>query len=311
MRNAFADELLRLAGKNDRLVMLSGDIGNRLFDEFKRCHGARFFNCGVAEANMVGVAAGMAMCGLRPVAYTITPFITARCLEQIRIDVCYHDVPVVLVGVGGGLSYAGLGATHHACDDVALLRVLPGMTILCPGDPVEVRLALRAAIAIDGPVYLRLGKKGEPVVHRTPPDFHVGRAITLSEGRDVALLSTGIVLPRVVEAAERLRAEGLTVRVVSFPTVKPLDEELLWEAFLHCGIVCTVEEHSLIGGFGAAVAEWRSDRQSVPGVLLRIGTPDEFLHESGSEAHARASVGLDVGSIVSRVLEHLRGITAG
>ena len=139
MRNAFASEITKLATEDERVVMLSGDIGNRLFDDYKKRVPKRFFNCGVAEANMISVGAGMASCGLRPVAYTITPFITTRVMEQIRVDVCYHNVPVVIVGVGGGLSYASLGATHHSCEDIAFLRVLPNMIVICPADAVEVR----------------------------------------------------------------------------------------------------------------------------------------------------------------------------
>src|SRR6516165_805709 len=204
MRNAFAAEITALAATNQRVVMLSGDIGNRLFDDFKvRCPG-RFFNCGVAEANMIGVAAGMAFSGLRPVAYTITPFVTTRCLEQIRVDVCYHHVPVIIVGTGSGLSYASLGATHHSCEDIAFLRALPHMTVLCPGDAVEVKLALRAALAQDEPVYIRLGKKGEPVVHKRAPEFTIGKGIVVRRGQDVCLLSTGNMLALAMRAAEEL-----------------------------------------------------------------------------------------------------------
>src|SRR6266850_1904913 len=165
MRNAFAAEITALAGEDQRVILLSGDIGNRLFDDYKIRAPGRFFNCGVAEANMIGVAAGMAMCGLRPVAYSITPFVTTRCLEQIRTDVCYHEAPVTIVAVGAGLSYSGLGPTHHSCEDISFLRSIPNMVVICPGDAFEVRAALRAAMQQDRPVYIRMGKKGEPVVH--------------------------------------------------------------------------------------------------------------------------------------------------
>ena len=160
MRNAFATEITALAAADERVVLLAGDIGNRLFDAFKARQPERFFNCGVAEANMTSVAAGMAMCGLRPVTYTITPFVTTRCLEQIRVDLCYHRLPVVIVGVGAGLSYASLGATHHACEDIALLRALPEMEVVCPADPMEVRLALRAALRRDGLSISASARKG-------------------------------------------------------------------------------------------------------------------------------------------------------
>ena len=158
MRNAFAQEITALAAEDKRIVLLSGDIGNRLFDPYKKQFPDRFYNCGVAEANMTSVAAGMALSGLRPVTYTIAAFNTVRCLEQIRVDVCYQGLPVVIVGVGGGLSYAALNATHHALEDVAFLRILPNMTVICPGDAWEVRAAVRAAIKHNGPVYVRLGK---------------------------------------------------------------------------------------------------------------------------------------------------------
>jgi transketolase len=305
MRNAFARELTRLAENDPRVVLLMGDIGNRLFDEFKARFPERFFNCGIAEANMMSVAAGMALCGLRPVVYTIVPFVTARCLEQIRVDVCYHHAPVVIVGVGGGLSYASLGATHHACDDLALLRVLPGIKIVCPGDPTEVRLSLQAALAQDDPVYLRLGKKGEPVVHREEPVFQIGRGIVLRAGTGITLLSTGNLLPTAVEVADRLEAEGLAVRLVSFHTVKPLDESLLRECFADGVLVVTLEEHSVIGGLGGAVAEWLSEQTAQAARLLRIGTPDRFFHETGGQNDARQRLGLDADAIARRILEAL------
>jgi len=311
MRNAFADELTRLGDADPRVVMLSGDIGNRLFDKFKARHPARFFNCGVAEANMMGVAAGMAINGLRPVAYTITPFITTRCLEQIRTDVCYHEAPVTIVAVGAGLSYSGLGPTHHACEDIAFLRAIPNMVVICPGDAVEVRAALRAALGQDAPVYIRMGKKGEPVVHKAPlADFAIGRAITVSPGRDVALLSTGNMLPEAVEAAHALADAGVSAEVVSFHTVKPLDEAYLAAAFARFRLVVTIEEHSLIGGFGAAVAEWLVDRAAPGGRLIRIGTPDAFFKKSGEQEFARETLGLTGKQIAARIGAELSGRTA-
>ena len=252
---------------------------------------------------MMGMAAGLAMCGLRPVTYTITPFVTTRCLEQIRVDVCYHDLPVTIVGVGAGLSYASLGVTHHANEDIAFLRALPGMSVVCPGDAHEVRAALRAAVAHDGPVYIRMGKKNEPLIHEgVPADFRIGRAITVREGSDVTLLATGTIVPTALEAADLLAAEGVSARVVSFHTVKPLDEELLADAFGSHKVVATVEEHSLIGGFGSAVAEWLADRPHAPGAqLLRVGVGDWYLHEAGGQSHARERYGLTAENIARRV----------
>jgi len=305
VRNAFADEIASLATEDRRIVLLSGDIGNRLFDGFRSRFPDRFFNCGVAEANMVSLAAGLAMRGLRPVVYTIASFATSRCLEQIRVDCCYHALPVVIVGAGAGLSYASLGATHHACEDVAWLRVIPGMTVLCPGDPLEVRGALRAAVREPGPVYLRLGKKGEPTVHAEPPRFVIGEVLRVRSGHDVSLLAVGTVLPSAVAVADRLGNTGLSVDLASFHTVKPLDTSHLSRVFETCAIVATIEEHGVAGGAGGAVAEWRARHPEGRGRLLCIGTPDAFLHEAGSTAHARRKLGLTPEAIADSILAAL------
>jgi len=305
MRNAFTAEVTALAMNDKRIVLLSGDIGNRLFDKLKEVAPGRFLNCGVAEANMTSMAAGMAMCGLRPITYTITPFVTTRCLEQIRVDVCYHNLPVIIVGVGSGLSYAGLGATHHSCEDIAFLRVLPNMTVICPGDPVEVRLALRAAMNHPGPVYLRLGKKGEAVIHAQPPKFSIGKGIVVREGKDIVFLSTGTILSVVVQAAAELQKRGYSPQVVSFHTVKPLDEELLSDVFERFRVVVTVEEHSRLGGFGSSVAEWLAARSIRNARLCSIGTEDRFLHEAGSQDHARECFGLTAVQIAEKTLQVL------
>jgi transketolase len=306
MRNAFADELTKLGDQDSRVVMLSGDIGNRLFDKFKAKHPARFFNCGVAEANMMGVAAGMAMNGLRPVAYTITPFITTRCLEQIRTDVCYHEAPVTIVAVGAGLAYSGLGPTHHACEDISFLRSIPNMVVICPGDAFEVRAALQASMKQDRPVYIRMGKKGEPVVHKGPiANFQIGKALTVSEGKDICLLSTGNMLPGVIEAAHMLGEKGISAQVVSFHTVKPLDEAFLKDAFSRFKLVATIEEHSLIGGFGAAVAEWLTDSKTSNQNFIRFGTSDAFFKKSGEQEYAREMLGLSAHQIAEKILHAL------
>jgi transketolase len=296
-----------LANRDPRLVMLSGDIGNRLFDKFRAAHAARFFNCGVAEQNMMGVAAGMAMSGLRPVVYTITPFLTTRCLEQIRTDACYHELPVVIVSVGAGLAYAGLGPSHHACEDIAFLRAIPNMSVVCPGDAWEVRGALRAALQEQKPVYIRMGKKGEALVHEAVPDcFAIGRALTVEDGDDVCLLSTGNMLPEAMAAARELRDNGVSSKVVSFHTVKPLDDACLREAFARFELIATIEEHSLIGGFGAAVAEWAIDNAVRARAVVRFGTPDAFFKWSGEQAYARERLGLTGTHIAGRILRALR-----
>jgi len=302
MRNAFADALTQLAREDQRLVLLSGDIGNKLFDKFKQIDPLRFYNCGVAEANMMGVAAGMALSGLRPVIYTITPFTTTRCFEQIRVDVCYHQAPVIIVGTGSGLSYAELGPTHHSLEDMAILRTLPGMCVLAPCDAVELELMLREALKQDRPVYIRIGKKGEPIIHAQMPNLRIGEALVVREGTDLALLSAGIVMPEVLKAADKLKEQDISAEVVSFHSVKPLDTTYLQKAAERFKLLVTVEEHGLIGGLGSTVAEWRA-RDHAAIQQLSIGTPDEFMHEIGSQKYAQVKYGLEAEKIAEKILE--------
>jgi len=301
MRNAFADEITRLGAVDKRVTLLSGDIGNKLFDKFKDNNSDRFFNCGVAEANMMGMAAGLALNGLRPVVYTITPFTTTRCYEQIRVDVCYHRAPVVIVGTGAGLSYVDLGPTHHSCEDIAMLRVLPEMTVLCPCDANELRAALRAALKHDGPVYMRIGKKGEPVIHKSPPDFEIGRAITVREGSDICLISTGNVMGLALDVADQLGIIGIATRVESFHTVKPLDTQRLAQLFKQYRVVAAVEEHSRIGGLASAIAEWLSAQERQRAEFLGFSLADCFLHEVGSQDYARRRLGLSPEVIIAGI----------
>ena len=282
MRNAFAREITRLAREDPRVVLLSGDIGNRLFDDFKQSCPGRFFNCGVAEANMIGVAAGLAMNGCRPV--------------------CYHNVPVTIVGTGAGLSYASLGATHHSCEEMGMLRLLPGLSVFAPADAVEVRACLRAILQQPQPAYMRIGKKGEPQVHADLPAYRFGESIVLRMGRDVSFLCAGTILPLALAAADELASRGLSVGVVSMPCIKPLDEPLLSRVFAGCRVVATVEEHSVLGGLGGAVAEWLSDHPGLGARLLRFGTADEFLHETCDQEEARAHFGLTREHLTERVL---------
>ena len=301
MRNAFADEITKLGSSDPRVVLLSGDIGNKLFDKCKAANGTRFLNCGIAEANMMGVAAGMALSGLRPVIYTITPFTTTRCFEQIRVDACYHNVPVIIVGTGSGLSYAELGPTHHSCEDLAIMRVLPNMTVLAPADEVELRQCLRAALKLDGPVYIRIGKKGEQIVPKQDEHFEIGRAINVRSGSDVCLIGAGTLLPTVMAAADLLQARGISARVESFHTIKPLDEASLEQAFAGYAVVGVVEEHSRIGGLGGAIAEWLARQEPMKGRLLGFGVDDSFMHEIGSQEYARAKYGLTADNIAAKV----------
>jgi transketolase len=306
MRNAFAKAVTELGDEYPELVMMAGDIGNRLFDRFKEKHPTRFYNCGVAEANMTGVASGLAASGLRPITYTITPFNTVRCLEQIRLDVCYPDLPVIVVGTGSGLSYAGLGATHHSMEDIAILRTLPNMHVVCPADTVEVRLAVKAALRLARPTYIRLGKKGEPLVHQSDPVFEIGRGIVVREGNDVAILSVGTMLDTALKSADQLQQAGVSTEVISLHTVKPLDDQLLSALFVDKKLVVVLEEHGLTGGAGSAVLEWGNAKRVALDKLVCIGAPDRFLSACGDQDQARILYGLVPDKVCERVLKRLK-----
>ncbi|MEY3479727.1 MAG: hypothetical protein RIQ71_502 [Verrucomicrobiota bacterium] len=303
MRNAFADEITKIAREREDIVLLSGDIGNRLFDKFKDVAPGRFFNCGVAEANMIGVAAGMAASGLRPVCYTIASFLTYRVIEQIRLDLGYHHQRVIFVGTGAGLSYASLGSTHHSVEDMGMLRLIPGLAVLAPGDEKELRPVLRAALDYLGPVYIRIGKKGEPVVHQTEPKVEIGKALRLREGEEAWILALGNMLPLAIEAAAILKDKGVNCGVASMGSLKPLDTDLLAEVFGSAKVAATLEEHSVLGGLGTAVAEWLStNSSSAKARLVAFGTPDEFLHATTHQPSARAWAGLTADKISERIL---------
>lgn len=307
MRNAFAEEITQLAKTDKRIVLLSGDIGNKLFDEFKKVDADRFYNCGIAEANMMSMAAGLSLSGLRSIVYTITPFTTTRCFEQIRVDVCYHDAPVIIVGTGSGLSYADLGPTHHSLEDLAILRTLPGMRVMAPCDSTELRLALKEALDGDTPVYIRIGKKGEPKIHAAEPDFKIGKAIRIREGNDVSIIAAGTIMGEALAAIDILKAKGISASLASMHTIKPLDTGYLQNEVSTCKLLVTVEEHGLIGGLGSAVSEWRS-QQNIIVPHISFGTPDEFMHEVGSQDYARKKYGLTSDNIVSKILEHFRPV---
>jgi transketolase len=310
MRQTFANYINELAERDERIVVLSGDIGNRMFDNFKERYPDRFYNCGVAEANMIGVAAGLAMDGLRPFVYTIAPFLTSRCYEQIKVDLCYHCLPVTLVGVGGGLSYAELGPTHHSFEDLAILRVLPNMVILTPADSLEVSDCMDAVLNQDNPCYIRLGKKGEPVLHREKPGVGPGKTALLRDGKHICLLAAGPIAQDVLAAGELLRQHGLEPKIISCTSVKPLDERLLTQWTEGGQLIVTIEEHSRIGGLGTAVAEWCNEHDS-KATLLRLGLADQFYCDGGHQSKARQVCGLGGQEIAAAVLTAWRKIHNG
>jgi transketolase len=303
VRDAFFDVLAEVGAEDERVWALTGDLGIGLFDAFEQAAPGRYLNVGIAEQNLVGIAAGLAYAGKVPFAYSIAPFITSRAHDQIRVDVALASANVKLVGVGGGVAYGTLGPTHHAIEDVALMRALPNLTVLTPGDPAEARAAARAAAELDGPVYLRLGKNGEP---RLLPDepFVVGVARRVRSGGDVTLATSGPILGEAVAAAEALAAEGVDAGILHFPTIKPFDVDAIAEALEESPLVVAVEEHSVIGGLGSAVAEAIAE-SGTGGRLRRVGLPDTFAHAVGGRDHLLAHYGLDAAAIAAAARELL------
>ena len=227
MRTTFATTLLSLAKKDRRIMLLTGDLGFSVFEDFQAQMPHQYINMGVAEQKMAGVAAGMAMDGFAPIIYSIVPFTTMRNFEQVRNDICYQNLNVKIVGVGAGFSYGPYGHTHHGLEDIGILRILPNLVILAPGDPVEVELATIAMMKYKGPVYLRLGKAGEPILHKKKPNFKIGKGLLVQDGKDVTIIATSTMLERAMIVAKMIRT---SVRVVSMPTIKPLDEKIIIES---------------------------------------------------------------------------------
>jgi transketolase len=253
--------------------LINADLGYSVLEPFAERFPERYLNVGVAEQNMVGVAAGLALSGFKPFVYSIANFPTQRCLEQIRVDVCYHDAPVTIVAVGGGFAYGSQGYTHHAIEDLAVMRALPGMRVAAPADPVETAACVREFVSRPGPSYLRLGRGGEPILHtQALASLPVG-PIRMRDGDAIALVSTGAVLAQVLAAADRLAEEGLTVRVLSLPLLKPLDEDGVIAEIRGLRLVATIEEHSLIGGLRDTLAPIFASHRDMPR-LISFGVKD-------------------------------------
>lgn len=302
MRPAFVRTLIELAREDDRIHLLVGDLGFGLVEPYVQQFPARFMNVGVAEQNLAGIAAGMAMCGKVIFTYSIANFPTLRCVEQIRNDICNHHADVKIVGVGCGLNYGALGVTHHATEDVAVMRALPGMTVVAPGDPVEAALATRALAKEPGPAYLRLGKAGEPVVHESGvPDFHLGKAITVRTGDDLTFIASGTMLHTAVQASDFLRRDGIRARVLSMHTIKPLDAEAVLKAATDTRAILTLEEHNILGGLGSAVAEVLAESQTNHAVAFqRIGIPDTFVRDIGSNDYLKGLYSLHLDGVLKK-----------
>ena len=296
MRTAYLDTLYELAKKDKRVYALISDNGAIVYDKYRRDFPEQYLNLGISEANMLGMAAGMASCGKIPFAYTIGAFLAYRAFEFIRNDVCLQKQNVKIVGTGAGEVYSALGPTHHATEDLGGLRSLPNLTIVCPGSPMEVRKATQAAYEWNGPVYLRLGTNREPEIYEKDYGFNFGKGVTLREGKDICLVGTGSILKDLLAAAEQLAKKGIHARVLNIHTLKPMDEEIIQKAVEETGAVVTVEDHNIIGGLGSAVAEVVAE-YGKPVKFKRMGMQD-FSAGYGSYAEVKSMNGIGIENIV-------------
>ena len=306
MRTAFIETLTHTAKQDPRVMLLVGDLGFGVVTDFAECLPDQFVNVGVAEQNMAGIATGLALSGKIVFTYSIANFPILRCLEQLRNDVCYHQANVVSVSIGCGFSYGALGMTHHGTEDIGIMRTLPYMTTIAPGDPIETQAATAEAAKGIGPVFLRLGRAGEPVVHNHEVCWELGKAITVNEGSDITLISTGSMLKTTVDAAAALSEKGIKARVLSMHTLKPIDKKAILDAAHETGGILTIEEHSHIGGLGGAVAEIIAEEAEEKVCFKRIALPSEFSKHVGNQDYLRRIYGLTVDGIMENTIALLK-----
>ncbi|MBZ9624563.1 transketolase [Clostridium sp. FP2] len=307
MRTTFINELTKLCRKNKDIYLLTADLGFSVFEDFKKEFPDRFINVGIAEANMIGIASGIALTGKIVYVYSIIPFLTMRCFEQIRIDVCYQNVNVKLVGVGGGLSYGVQGVTHHSIEDIGIMRTLPNMKVICPGDPFEAREAINESSNLDGPIYIRLNKNNEPLLYEKNPKFQIGKAIKLINGDDLTIIATGNMLESAIEVSNLLRDIGKMVNLVSMHTVKPIDEEMIKECLKKTKYIFTMEEHTLFGGLGSAIAEVIVKDMTNNNIFKAYGIPDKYSECVGSREFLRKEYGIDTISVFNDIVSVTKG----
>ena len=291
MRKVFVDTLIKLARNDKDIVLITSDMGFSVLEPFFKEFPSRAINCGIAEQNAVSIASGLALLGKKPYVYTIIPFLVERAFEQVKLDVAYMNTNVKLIGIGAGFTYGSAGVTHFALEDIALMRVLPNMTICCPGDNNEAEQIIEQAANYIGPVYIRLGRHNKGIFDNNK--ISIGKASVIETGNDIAIISTSNMLPNAYGLYQQKKSKGESPYLISMHTVKPLDKEIILH-LISKGVkeIYTIEEHYIIGGLGAAVAEVIADNKLTV-KLNRIGVHDEFSHYVGSQAYLQHKFGLD------------------
>jgi len=306
VRDAFVRALVQEMAVNPRIVLITGDLGFGVLQPLWDQYPDRILNAGIAEQGMVSLAAGLAATDRTVIVYSIGNFPTLRPLEQIRNDCAYPEADVKIVCIGGGFVYGSLGMSHHATEDMAVMRALPGVTCFTPGDPMETEWVTREMLRRKGTCYLRLGRGNEPMVHEAPADWRFPEAVVLREGTDIALMSAGGILTQTVAAHELLREKGISARVISFPCLKPMDEDTVREVISRYPDVITVEEHTVVGGFGSAVCEIAAG-EGAPCRIHRMGLRDCYTSVVGNQQYLREIYGMDAGAIARKAEDILRG----
>lgn len=297
-RDAYGATLVEIGNESENLVVLDADLAAATkTGMFKKAHPDRFFDCGIAENNMIGAAVGLSLSGKVPFAATFAMFAAGRSYEQVRNSIGYPHANVKIGATHGGITVGEDGATHQCCEDFALMRTVPGMTVICPADAQEARLAVKAAYEMEGPVYLRFGRMAVPVLFDEDYKFEIGKGVKLVDGTDVSIIANGVEVEQALIAAESLKAEGISASVINMATIKPLDTELVIAEAKKCGCIVTVEEHSVIGGLGGAVAEALSETYPVP--VVKVGTEDCF-GRSGPAKELLSKFGLGSDAIVAK-----------
>ena len=304
MRDTFVRTLLEIAKKDKNVYIITGDLGFGVLKPFWTELPDQIINAGIAEQNMTSIAAGLAMQGKTVYTYSIGNFPTLRCIEQIRNDCAYHNSNVKVVCVGGGFVYGSLGMSHHATEDIAMMRSLPEVTVLAPGDLVEAECATKAIYETPGTCYLRLGRGGEKRIHEKLDGFTIGKAIEIQKGENIAVFSTGAIFDEVNEACEELKVQGIIPTVYTFPTVKPIDKDVILECAKTHKAIVTVEEHNLSGGFGSAVAEVLAETDGVKAKLVRVALDDRYSCIVGSQKYLRKQYSIDAKAIIEKIKEN-------
>ncbi len=302
MRTAFINTLIKLAEKDKRIYLLTGDLGFSVFETFAERFPERFVNCGVAEQNMMGVAAGLALEGKKPYVYSIAPFVTIRCLEQIRNDIAYQNLDVKIVGVGGGVSYGELGATHHAMEDAGIIRLLPNFCVLCPGDPLEAEKLMLESYRSPAPSFMQLNRGGDKMVHKRRDKIKIGEPCVIEKGKEGAMVVNGIFLRIGKEVSDSLKSLGHDLKLISLPTLKPVNRNALYKELKNQKFVFSMEEHNILGGLGTLISETMAER-GWPGVLKKVALPDEFFSKVGKAEYIRKKCRMTSGEIVKTILK--------